>query len=149
MTFSQKIALAFTIAGFILLIPGTFGLLVVAIFLFQPSVPTISFFLVILMIWAAGCALLRGYLMHTLYKYTPASSIWLWLCTIIYNGIPAAVMSYWSIAEYNRVTEVMRHSIYPPDYKFLISWLLPITFGYILAVVLAGLALRSEIKPVD
>jgi hypothetical protein len=59
MTFSQKVALAFTIAGFILLIPGTFGLFVVAMFLFQPSIATIGFFLTILMIYLAGGALLR------------------------------------------------------------------------------------------
>jgi hypothetical protein len=148
MTFSQKVALAFTIAGFILLIPGTFGLFVVAMFLFQPSIATIGFFLTILMIYLAGGALLRGYLNHFRFKYTRTSSIWLWACTIIYNAVPAAVMSYWSISEYAEVMRRTSSMQYGNDNSPL-TWLTAIALGYILAVVMAALALGSDLKRVE
>lgn len=148
MTFSQKVALSFTIAGFTFLIPGTFGLLLAGLFLFEPRVETVSFFLVILMIYAAGNALLRGYFNHARFKYDRASSVWLWTCTIVYNAVPAAMMSYFSALEYNRIAERTAYLPAGAEYRELI-WLVTITSGYILAVVLASLALRSDLKRVE
>lgn len=147
MTFSQKVALAFTIAGFTLLIPSTFGLLAAGLFLLEPSVSGVSFFLVILMIYAAGGALLRGYLNHTRFKYDRASSVWLWTCTIVYNAVPALMMGYFSALEYNKIVERTAYLPAGAEYRELI-WLLSITSGYVLAVVLASLALRSDLKQV-
>lgn len=79
--YSKEIAKYFKIAGYFFLLPALIGLLS-SLFLF--SVGGYISLLVIIF----GLVLLCGYISHCNHNLKQNTVIWLWIGTIIYNGVP-------------------------------------------------------------
>lgn len=79
--FSQKVSRAFEIADYFLLLPASYGLLMAALTLSF----TLWIFVPVALIYAAGCALLYGFIKHSRGKLSRKASVWLWSGTMVYN----------------------------------------------------------------
>lgn len=98
MNYSQKIARAFEIADYLLLIPAGFG--VFAASLLIKDVPWFTF--LIYAIFGFGFVLLVGYFKHSRGRLNESRVRALWIATAIFNGVlllPAAAMMFFFLRE--------------------------------------------------
>lgn len=84
-SFSQKVARFFEIADYILLIPGTLGLLY-SLGLFPVGTIIVGGW------YALGCLLLRGFYRHSRGRMKPSEAVWLWGFTFAYNLIDLLII---------------------------------------------------------
>lgn len=136
MNYSQKIARAFEIADYILLIPAGFGVFAASMFIKD----ALWFALIIYAIAAFGCVLLAGYFKHSRGRLDANRVRALWIATGVYNGIlllPALVMMWFSARD--SVSGYGMNSSLP-------SLLIPfaVVFGYLTTIFLSIKAYRFE-----
>ncbi|MBD0326585.1 MAG: hypothetical protein ICV68_09145 [Pyrinomonadaceae bacterium] len=121
MTFSQSLARVFEVIDYALLLPAGYGLLLSLLFI--ASAPWFS--LIILVWFAAGCWLLRGFFLHSRGRLNNAQVYRLWAATIGYNMID--LIFTWTIASYDNASTFYYLGLWP-----------------LLVVVFSGIALISE-----
>lgn len=138
-TLSQKIARIFEVIGFILMIPGSIGtLLILYLCLINPL------FLAALIVPVSGFILLIGYFKHSRGTINEKRIFPLWIGTFLYNLmflLPTAVYFY------NQYTAEIVSYYAPnnPDLSFTLS-LGFLTVWWMSSILLSIIAMRSEIN---
>jgi hypothetical protein len=98
-SYSQKVARAFEIICYFLLLPAFISLIYPLFFLigslFSTSFGMFLLALMFLCIPAFGVLLFVGYIRHSRGKMNEGKIFPLWLGTILFNAIPLAITSYW------------------------------------------------------
>ncbi len=127
-TYSQKIARAFEIVDYFLLIPATFGALVgLAAFRSSPYVALLMY-----LVLTAGIILLVGYYKHSRNRLAAKYVSALWIASAVYNFLLLLPVLYVVAAMYQNLTFVKPFI----DLSGLL-FMLAIVFAYITAIVLS------------
>lgn len=122
-TYSQKVARAFEIADYILLIPAGFGVLL-ATLIFSP------FTLLVYGFFIAGVVLLVGYYKHSRGKLGEDHISALWIATAVYNSILLLPCLFWASA-------MLQQGIFRNGEFVSFLMILSVVGGYLTAVLLA------------
>lgn len=137
MTSSQKIARAFEIAGYILLIPSGFATLCSTLLL--AGAPLLTF--LIYGIFIFGCVLLAGYVKHSRGTLNEKRVRSLWIWTVLFNAALSLPFFFYAWHFFQNLdSELADHGQMPGNFFFNLC----VTFAYLTAIVLAIKAYKSE-----
>ena len=129
-TFSQKVARAFEIADYVLLIPAAFGV-ILATFLIGGA-PWFTF--LIYGTFILGCVLLVGYFKHSRGRLDEKHISSLWITTAIYNAVLLLPYLFYAIFLFQSLS--LNNSV-PSDAWKALALNLVIIFGYVTAISLS------------
>ncbi|HEY0427216.1 MAG TPA: hypothetical protein VGC76_05370 [Pyrinomonadaceae bacterium] len=137
MTTSQKIARAFEIAGYVLLIPAGFGAFLGTFFI--GGAPWLT--LLIYATFIFGCVLLIGYFKHSRGRLDENRIRSLWLATGFFNAFLSLPYFFYAL---NFFSMLNAEQPFRGEMMRALGVIVCIIFAYLTAVVLAWKAYKSE-----